>query len=77
MTKSELIQNRKNELINEFGNQSDEVLNNMLLTWFTQEFFNGEITKAELDEYAAEMGYKVEFGISCEDASGEDAVATA
>ena len=72
MSKSELIKQRKQELINEFGCECDECIDEMLLNWFMQEFFIGEITRKELDEYAAEMGYSVNIDMGCGDSLIEE-----
>ena len=77
MSKSELIKQRKQELINEFGCECDECIDEMLLNWFMQEFFIGEITKVELDEYAAEMGYTVNIDLCGDDSLIEESSALA
>jgi hypothetical protein len=69
MTQTEiknLITERRLEIIKEFGDQAKEENDEILLNWFTQEFFFGEITRQELDAFASEMGYEVQidFGIS-------------
>lgn len=72
LSKAELIEDRKQQIINHFGYQSEEDIEEILLNWFLQEFFNGEITKNELDEYASEMGYSVEIGIEGEESLDEN-----
>ena len=77
MSKTELIKQRKQELINEFGYQSEEDIEEMLLNWFMQEFFIGEISRKELDEYAAEMSYSVNIEMGCDDFLTEKSYAQA
>lgn len=66
MSKAEIIKQKKQELINEFGYLGEEDIEEMLLNWLMQEFFFGEITRKELDEYAAEMGYSVNIDMGCD-----------
>ena len=63
MTKKELIESRKQEIINELGLTCEMEIEETLLNWFMQEFFIGEITRQELDEYAAEMGYQINLSL--------------
>lgn len=63
MSKKEIIETRKKEIMKEFGLTNKTEIEETLLYWFTQEFFLGEITKQELDEYADEIGYQIHLSL--------------
>ena len=47
----------------ELGLTNKTEIEETLLYWCTQEFFLGEITKQELDEYADEIGYQIHLSL--------------
>ena len=74
MNKADLIKQRKQTIIDELGRQNETEIEEILINWFMQEFFTGEITRKELDEYAAEMGYSIDMGFSYDGSSLEEVV---
>ncbi len=57
--KLKLLEKRKQEIIKQYGLDCDKQIIEVLLNDLFQEFFLGEISRDELEEYASLMGYEL------------------